>query len=114
SVLDRPSWTDRSSTRPSGTYPGPRPQGRGPFSRSGRLFGQGAQLVDRRLPVVGPVDGAARDEHVGPRLGAPLDGVGRDPAVDLEPHLAAVAFDERPGPPDLRQHHVEELLPAEP
>ncbi len=53
-------------------------------------LGAGAQLGDHRVGVVGGVDRGAGHEHVRPRLGAALDGLQGDTAVDLQPGLDAV------------------------
>src|SRR6516225_10478870 len=53
-----------------------------------------AQRLDGRGRVVGTIDGRAGHEHVGPRLGAPLDSVFAHPAVHLEPHRTAVPLDQ--------------------
>src|SRR3712207_8410882 len=45
--------------------------------------------------------------------GTPLDRLGRDPAVDLQPHVTAGLVQQLTGPADLGQAEVEELLAAE-
>jgi hypothetical protein len=79
----------------------------------GGLLGLGAEGLDGAGGVIGAVDGRARHEHVGARVGAPLDGLLADSAVDLEPDARVPAGDQRAGAAQLRQHHVEEGLAAE-
>ena len=72
-----------------------------------------AERLDGRRRVVRAVDRRAGDEHVGAGLGAALDRLRGDAAVDLQPDVEAAAFDQLAGAADLRQHHVEERLAAE-
>jgi hypothetical protein len=53
----------------------------------GRALGLGPQGLHGGGRVIGAVDGGAGHEHVRARLGAPLDGLLVDAAVDLEPYL---------------------------
>src|SRR5699024_1234559 len=63
--------------------------------------------------VLGPVDGGAGDEHVRAGLGAALDGLAADAAVDLDVHLEVRLADRGAGAADLREHRLQEALPAE-
>jgi hypothetical protein len=79
----------------------------------GGALGLGAQGLYGTGGIVGAEDGRAGHEHIGPRLGASLDGLLADPAVYLEPHRRSVRADHRAGTAQLEQHHVEEVLAAE-
>jgi hypothetical protein len=80
---------------------------------SGGSLGLRAEGLDGGGRIVGAVDRRAGHEHVRAGLRAPLDGLLVDAAVDLEPDLGAVLGYQGAGPPQLRQHDVEEVLAAE-
>ena len=63
--------------------------------------------------ILGAVDGRAGDEDVRAGLGGRLDGVGRDPAVDLDEQPQMPGRDVLAGQPHLGQHLGHELLAAE-
>jgi hypothetical protein len=79
----------------------------------GSALGLGPQGLHRAGGVVGAVDRRAGHEYVRPRLGAALDGLLVDPAVDLEPDLSAALGHQGAGPAELGQHDVQEVLAAE-
>jgi hypothetical protein len=80
----------------------------------GGPLGLGAQCPDGACRVVGAEDRRAGHEHVGAGLGALLDGLLVHAAVDLEPDRGTVLGHQGAGPPQFRQHDVEEVLAAEP
>src|SRR5215467_10403761 len=84
-----------------------------PGGPRGGPLGLRPQRLNSRGRVVGTVDCRAGHEHVGPRLGAPLDRFLAHSAVDLKPHRRAVPLDQCPRAPQLRQHQVEEVLATE-
>ena len=79
----------------------------------GSALGLGPQGLHGAGGVVGAVDRGAGHEHVRARLGAALDGLLVDPAVDLQPDLGAALGDQGAGPAQLGQHDVQEVLAAE-
>jgi hypothetical protein len=79
----------------------------------GGLLRLPAERADGFGRVVGTVDGRSRHEHVGARVGAPLDRLRGDATVDLKPDGAAAPPHHLTGTADLRQHEVKEFLPTE-
>src|SRR5690606_28829579 len=62
---------------------------------------EGAQLLDARGRVLGPVHRRAGDEDVCAGVRRPLDRRGRDTAVDLDPHVEVALGDRLPRAADL-------------
>src|SRR5436309_2988693 len=75
---------------------------------------QRAQRADRGGRVRRLVHRRAGHEHVRTGLRAPADSLLADSPVHLQPHRGAAARDDPPGPADLVQHEVEEVLAAVP
>ena len=107
--------TTRWSSRP------PRPSGRGSrsapagapgvISRPSRRHSRRASTI--AVGVLGREHRRAGHEHVGAGLGAALDGLEGDAAVDLEPGLEAVPVHQLAGRAGSSAAQVEELLAAE-
>src|SRR5262245_145636 len=99
----------REHSRTAGGYEGPSAR-----TRNLSLRDLAAHRGDRGGVIGSPKDRRARDERVGACRRDPADVRDLDAAVDLEPHGQARAVDERADGRDLRQHRLDELLPAEP
>src|SRR5687768_15664838 len=72
-----------------------------------------AHRADGRGVVLRPEDRASRDERVGARPRDRGNIVQLDPAVDLEPYLAAGGVDAATGFRQLTEHRLDEFLAAE-
>src|SRR6185503_9664835 len=84
--------------------------------RTARLFGLrylAPHGGDRRGVVGSAKNRRARDERVGAGGRDPPDVRDLDAPVDLEPYGQLRAIDQRPDGRNLRQHRLDELLPAE-
>src|SRR5690606_20573952 len=86
----------------------PAPRSVGPGLRR-----QLAEHGDLGRGAVRAVHGGPGDEHVGAGGRRPGDRVARDAAVDLDPDVGTELVDRRACAPDLREHAVDEALPAE-
>ena len=104
------AWVWRQAAVFTRAGPGVAP---GPGGVRGGAFGLDTEGLHGAARVVGGVHRRAGHEDVRARVGAPLDGLLADAAVDLQPHRTAVRRDQGAGAAQFRQHEIQEPLPAE-
>jgi hypothetical protein len=79
----------------------------------GGTFGLGPQGLHGAGRVIRAVHRGTGHEDVRARVGAALDRLLVDPAVDLEPDLRTALGHQGAGPAQLGQHDIQEVLAAE-